>query len=141
MDIAAERLLSGLSVTTDPRSYLITVRFEADDPELAELVTTGFVVEILRSARLQMLYKQRSLAQDTLSIRLAKFGEKHPSVAQARMRVVATDELLKQQLNQSQEAILQAAGENVTKATSSPASRKPLIFLFLLGVRNQFRIK
>jgi uncharacterized protein involved in exopolysaccharide biosynthesis len=133
VDIAATRLLPGLSVTSDPRAYLITVRYSAGDPELAELIANGFVVELLRSANLQTLFKQRFLAQATLSIQLAKFGDKHPSVAQARMRLAATDELLKEQLNEGQEAILQAAGENVTKATSFPSSRKFVIGLFLLS--------
>jgi uncharacterized protein involved in exopolysaccharide biosynthesis len=133
MDIAATRLLPGLSVTSDPRSYLITVRFTAADPELAELVTNAFVVELLRSAKLQTLFRQRSLAQDTLSIQLAKFGDKHPAVARARMQLAATDELVKEQLNEGQEAILQAAGEAVTRAISSPSSRKAWIALFLLG--------
>ena len=133
IDIAATRLLLGLSVTSDPRSYLIIVRFTAEDPELAERVTNAFVVELLRSARLQTLFKQRSLAQDTLSIRLAKFGDKHPSVVRAKMQLAATDQLLKKELNQGQEVILQAAGENVTKAIHFPLSRKAWIVFFLLS--------
>jgi uncharacterized protein involved in exopolysaccharide biosynthesis len=133
VDIAATRLLPGLSVTSDPRAYLLTVRYSAGDPALAELIANGFVAELLRSANLQKLFKQRSLAQDQLSTQLAKFGDKHPGVAQSRTRLAASDELIKEQLNKGQEAILQATGENVTKATFFPSSRKFVIGLFLLG--------
>ena len=133
VDIAATRLLSGLSVTSDPRAYLLTLRYSAGDPEFAELLANAFVAELLRSANLVTLYKRRSLEQDKLSTQRAKFGDKHPSVAQSRMRLAATDGLIKQELSKGQEAILQAAGENVTKATSFPSSRRFLIGLFLLG--------
>jgi uncharacterized protein involved in exopolysaccharide biosynthesis len=133
IDAAAARLLDGLSVTSDPRAYLLTVRYSAGEPELAELVTNAFVAELLRSAKLQTLFKQRSLAQATLSIQLAKFGEKHPSVAQARMRLAATEALLKEQLNEDPETILQAAGENVTRAVSAPSSFTYVIVLLLLA--------
>jgi uncharacterized protein involved in exopolysaccharide biosynthesis len=132
MDIAASRLLQGLSVINDPSSYLITVRFSAEDPELAELITQAFVAELLRSAKLQKLVEQRSLAQGTLSIQLAKFGDKHPSVALAKMKMAAIDEQLREQMNEASGALLQAAGDNVTKPTHAPSSRllKIVILLF-----------
>jgi uncharacterized protein involved in exopolysaccharide biosynthesis len=132
-DVAVTKVLSGLSVTSDPRAYLLTVRYSAEDPELAELLANAFAAELLRSANLVTLYKERALDQDKLSTQLAKFGDKHPSVAQARTRVAATDALIKQELNEGQDAVLQAAGENVTKAISSPSSRRFVIGLFLLG--------
>jgi uncharacterized protein involved in exopolysaccharide biosynthesis len=133
IDSAAARLLEDLSVTSDPRAYLLTVSYRAGKPELAELITNAFVAELLRSAKLQALFKQRSLAQATLSIQLAKFGDKHPNVAQAKLRLTATDEALKKQLNEDYGTILKAAGENVTKAVSGPISFKFVIVLLLLG--------
>ena len=38
------------------------------------------------------------------------FGDKHPSVLHAKMRLVATDNLMKEQLSQPPEVLLQAAG-------------------------------
>jgi uncharacterized protein involved in exopolysaccharide biosynthesis len=133
MEIAAASLLDGLSVTSDPRAYLLTVSYRAEDPELAELITNAFVAELLRSAKLQALFKQRSLAQATLSIQLAKFGDKHPNVAQARLRLAATDELLKKQTNEDYGVILKTAGENVTKAVSAPLSFRFVGVLIVLG--------
>ena len=132
-DAAAGRLLDGLSVASDPRAYLLSVQYSAGEPELAELITNAFVAELLRSAKLQTLSKQRALAQAELSIDLVKFGDKHPSVAQARMRLADTDELLRKQLDEDPETILQAAGENVIKAVSARSSFNIVIVLFLLG--------
>ena len=130
---AATRLLGGLSVENYPRAYLIAVRFSAGDPELAKLTANTFVAELLRSANVQTLSRQRSLAQASLSIQLAKFGERHPSVAQARLRLATTERLLQEQLTEAPDALIQTAGENVTKAISAaPASQSLVLYLVLL---------
>jgi uncharacterized protein involved in exopolysaccharide biosynthesis len=141
LDLATGRLLGGLTVTTDPRAYLITLRYRAADPELAVLIANAFVAELLRSARLQVLYQERYLASATLSNRLARYGEKHPRVAELMTRLAATNASLDQQLAESPDSILQSAGENVTKATVSLASPTPtflaaltLLFGIMLGV-------
>ena len=134
MDIAATRLLRRLSVKSDQRSYLVTVRYTASDSELAKLVANAFVAELVRSTKLQTLSQRSFAAQAILSNKLAKFGDKHPGVALARMRVAATDGLMKEQLSETPDAILQAAAEHVTEAISAPSSPNPpfVISLFLL---------
>jgi uncharacterized protein involved in exopolysaccharide biosynthesis len=133
-DAAATQLLRHLSVTSDPRAYLVTVRYSAEDPELAVLITNSFVAEFLRSIELQALFQQRASAQATLSKQLAKYGDKHPRVAGARMTLVTTDGLLKQQLSEAPEAILQTAGENVTKAIAAPSGPHSSLVIGLLLV-------
>ena len=54
-DLAATRLLRGLSVKTEPRVYQITVKYTAGNPELAALIANTFVAEYLRITTLQML--------------------------------------------------------------------------------------
>ena len=134
LDIVAGKLLNRLTVTSDPKAYLITVRYSAADPDLSVLIANGFVAELLRSTKLQVLFQQRYYAQATLSNQLAKFGEKHPKVAELRTQLSTTDDLLQQQMHETPEAILQGAGENVTKAIASPAGPTPLfvVDLFLL---------
>jgi uncharacterized protein involved in exopolysaccharide biosynthesis len=132
LDVAASRLLGALSVTSNPNTYLLEVSYRTGDPQLGELVTNAFMAELLRSAKLQTLSKQRAMAQDALAIQLAKFGDKHPSVVQARTRLAGTDELLKAQLNESWESVLQNAGENVTPATSSPSSSTTMVMSLML---------
>jgi uncharacterized protein involved in exopolysaccharide biosynthesis len=133
VDAAAARLLGGLSAENYPRAYLIAVRFNGGDSELATLIVNTFVAELLRSANVQTLFRQRSLAQASLSIQRAQFGDKHPSVAQARLRLVTTEDLLKEQLTESTDAIIKTAGENVTKAVSAaPVSRTFIILLVVI---------
>ena len=126
IDRAALRLLSRLSVESDLlHSYLITVSYTGTDPELAVTITNAFVVEFLRSCNLQRLYRQRSEAEATLSRELANFGDKYPRVIQAKMRLVATDNLLKEQVGVNPEILLQDAGENVTKAIRARRTPNP----------------
>ena len=131
---AAVRLIRRLSVTSDPRAYLIEVQYTAGDPDLAVLITNAFVAEVLRSSRLQTLFQQRAYTQTILSSQLAKFGEKHPKVAELRAQLATMNDSLKRQLSDTPETILQTAGENVTQAIAAPSSPHPLrvVGLFLL---------
>jgi uncharacterized protein involved in exopolysaccharide biosynthesis len=136
-DMAARRLLRGLSVNTDPRAYLVAIRYTTADSGLAALIVNGFVAEYLRSTKLQTLSEHRSSAQANLSKQLATFGDKHPKVTKARVQLAAADNLLEEQLSKSSEEILQAAGPNVALAqtTTIPSSPNPpfVIGLSLLG--------
>lgn len=134
LDIAAMKLLRGLSVTNDPRAYLITVRYSAGDPELAVLIANTFVAELLRSTKLQQLLQQRSAASALLSKQLSKFGDKHPAVVEARMRLAAADERLKAELSETGQVILQGAGENVTPAIATLSGPRPAFVIGLLAL-------
>jgi uncharacterized protein involved in exopolysaccharide biosynthesis len=130
--IAAATLLGGLSVRSDPRAYLLTVLYSAEDPELVVLITNAFVAELLRNAKLQDLSQKRAFAEAVLSQHLARFGDKHPRLVNVRMRLAVANDLLKEQLKASPEAILNAAGENVTKAISGTPRPRPAFVIGLL---------
>jgi uncharacterized protein involved in exopolysaccharide biosynthesis len=135
IDRAATKLLHGLSVTSDPRTYMIEVRYTAKEPAIADVIANAFVAEFLRSSRLQTLSLQRSSAAAALSKQLAMFGDKHPRVIRAQMRLAAADDLLKNQLAESPNVILQNVGQNVTLATAGPSKRSmPLVLGLLLLV-------
>jgi uncharacterized protein involved in exopolysaccharide biosynthesis len=126
IDRAAMKLLSRLSVTSDQlRTYMINVSYTGKDPAFAIAVTNAFVAEFLRSSKMQILFEQRSSGEVALLNQLDKFGDKHPRVMQAKMRLTALDELLKKELSETPEALLQAAGENVTRATPATSTRSP----------------
>ena len=138
-DMAAMKLSRGLLVKTEPRVYLITLSYTAADPELAALITNTFVVEFLRATALQTLSEQRDSAQATLSQQLATFGDKHPKVIEARVRLATADSLFKAELGKSTEEILNGAGENIAFAQANvvPSSPKPLLVIglaFLVGL-------
>lgn len=136
-DAAAKSLLRSLTVTSDPRAYLITVRYTDKDPELAVLLANAFVAEFLRSTKLQALSQDRSTAQGTLSAQLTRYGEKHPKVAEAKLRLASIDQLVRDQLAAAPEAVLDAAGENVTTARAAPSGPRPALVIalsFVLGL-------
>jgi uncharacterized protein involved in exopolysaccharide biosynthesis len=130
-DLAATRLSQHLSVKTEPRVYQILVQYTADNSNLAALIANAFVTEYLRTTTLQALSEQSALAQASLSQKLAMYGDKHPSVGEARLRLKAVEALFKEQLTKSDEEIREEAGENVTFAqpVAVPSSPVPAVFL------------
>jgi uncharacterized protein involved in exopolysaccharide biosynthesis len=132
-DKAVAAVLRNLAVTSDPRAYLITVRYSDRDPQLAAVIADAFVAEFLRSVKLQALAQQRATAQGALAKQLATFGPKHPKVGEAKARLASLDDLITDELNKTPKTILQAAGENVTAAIASPANAKtPLVLAVFL---------
>ena len=132
-DMAARNLLRGLSVTTEPRVYLIVIRYTAGDPARAALIANAFVVEFLQTITLQTLYQQRDAAERTLLQRRATFGEKHPKVIEAQLRLQAADARLNAQMGKTTEEIERRAGGNVTFAQADmvPSSPNPRILIGL----------
>jgi uncharacterized protein involved in exopolysaccharide biosynthesis len=132
-DMAARKLSRGLSVRTEPRVYLIVLRYTAVDPERAALVANAFVVEFLQTLTLQTLYHQREAAERTLVEERATLGEKHPKVMEAQMRVQAADALLNAQMGKTTEEIERTASGNVTFAQADmvPSSPNPPILIAL----------
>jgi uncharacterized protein involved in exopolysaccharide biosynthesis len=126
-DEAATRLLSGLSVRTEPRVYMIVVSYTAKDPTFAALVVNTFVAEFLRTIELQKLSEQRASAQAILSKTVTTFGDKHPRVTGAQMRLAVADDLLRSALSKKPEEFIQASAEKVTfaQADAVPTSPNP----------------
>ena len=141
IDRASMMLLSRLSVTSDQlRTYMIKVSYAGNDPVLAVEVTNAFVAEFLRSSRLQVLAQQRSSAGADLATELNTFGEKHPRVMQAKVRLANLEALEQRQLNEAADSLLQAASESVTEATSATltSSPKPRLVIGLMLVVGLF---
>jgi len=133
-DLAARKLLRGLSVRTEPRVYLITVNYTAGDPELAALIANTFVVELLQTITLQSFAQQLRAAERSLSVDLATLGKQHPKVLAGKMRIQAAEALLKTQLSKTTQEIERAASNtNVTFASIPvvPSSPNPP---FLIGI-------
>ena len=130
-DMAASKLMRGLSVKTEPRGYLIELSYTAGDPELAALITNAFLVEFLQTTAVQTLYHEREAAERNLSEKLATFGEKHPSVVDAKMQLQAVNALLRTQLAKTPEEIEHEAGENVAFAQANlvPSSSGPAVWI------------
>jgi uncharacterized protein involved in exopolysaccharide biosynthesis len=122
-----------LTVRTEPRVYLIKVSYAAGDPAFAALVVNTFVAEFVREIELQKLSEQQAVAKRTLSTTLETFGEKHPQVRVAQVRLAAAEDLLRAEWNKKPEEILRDAGERITVAQPDavPSSPNPPVIIFL----------
>jgi len=133
-ELAARMLLRHLSVTTEPRVYLITVSYTAGDPELAALITNAFVVELLQTITVQSLSQQLHVEERSLSADLVTLGEHHPQVVEEKGRVQAAKARLTAQLSKTTEEIEDAAkGKSVAFATVPVVPSGPNA-PFLIGV-------
>jgi uncharacterized protein involved in exopolysaccharide biosynthesis len=121
-DIAVERLLHGLSVTTEPRVYGVVVRYSAGNPDLAALITNAFVVEFREAINRQFLSQQRDSAERALSESLATFGQKHPKVMEAKARLQAVDALLTEQSEQRTTEGFDRAAEDGNVSLAQPVT-------------------
>jgi len=131
---AARKLLSGLSVTTEPRVYLIVVRYTAGDPELAALITNAFVVELMQTITTQGLSQRLHAEESSLSADLLTLGEQHPKVVEEKRRVQAAKARLKAQLGKTIDEI-----EHTANGKSVAFARVPVVpsgpnAAFLIGV-------
>jgi uncharacterized protein involved in exopolysaccharide biosynthesis len=90
-----------------------------------------FVAEFLRNIGLQKLSEQRAFWIGKLSELLKTFGEKHPQVREARIRVTAANDLLQAELRKNPDEILRAASKRVTlaQANAVPSSPHPPVII------------
>jgi len=131
-DLAAGKLLSGLSVRTEPRVYLIVVNYTAGNPELAALITNAFVAELLQTITLQNLSQRLHAAQSSLSTDLVSLGERHPKIIEDKRRVQAADARLSLQMAKTTEEIERNAnGTNVVFATVPAVPSGPNALLLI----------
>jgi uncharacterized protein involved in exopolysaccharide biosynthesis len=130
-DVAAAKLLSRLSVKTEQRGYLITVRYTATSPELAALITNAFVAEFVQVTTLQTLLEQRAGAQSSLSEQIAIFGEKHPNVKEGQAKLANLDAIIEAQKRKTPVEIERTAKDSVTLAQpiAVPSSLNPLVWI------------
>ncbi len=99
VDVATERLMSNLKITSKPRSYLITVTHTAPTPQQAARVANAVVSEYMHYRAVQTLADRVAFAQRALTDLVGTYGVKHPMVMRAeanlaleRSRIAAEEE-------------------------------------------------
>jgi uncharacterized protein involved in exopolysaccharide biosynthesis len=144
-DRATLELLEGLSVSSDLRSYLLTVTYTAPHPVEAAELANAFLSEALRVQSITRLNNQFAAAQRSIKDLNLTFGEKHPMMARAESNLAAAKQRLESQQKQIEawsDAELSAAGNVVPAAVNTvPTYPKPrmvatvsLVVGFILGV-------
>lgn len=130
-DMAATELLNGLSVTTEPRVYMIAVRYTARDPVLAADITNAFVVEFVRMTTLQTLSAELATAYNSLQEQLATHGKRYPAVIAAQSRVSAAQTRFREQQQKTLAEVERSNAENIVYANAIAIPSSPNIPLVI----------
>ncbi len=88
-DIAASKLARQVKITNDNRAYLINIAVPSHSPEWSAKLANAFATEYLIYRSLQFLQSQEANARGALQDARAIFGEKHPTVIQAKAQLEA----------------------------------------------------
>ncbi|OKO82276.1 hypothetical protein AC630_13320 [Bradyrhizobium sp. AS23.2] len=78
-DLAITRLTNQITVTNDPRSYLITVAVTTSDPERAARLANWVASEYLRGRQLEQAAEAYAAAGRTMTALSAVYGPRHPT--------------------------------------------------------------
>lgn len=86
-DLAVNELTRKITVTSETRSYLISVAATAGDPERAARLANAVALEYLRGQMLQQLADTQAVAEGELTELSSVYGVRHPSYVLARTRL------------------------------------------------------
>jgi uncharacterized protein involved in exopolysaccharide biosynthesis len=133
LERAATRVAQRLKVMNDTRSYLISVSFTAASPEKAAAVANAFALEYIRAKTMQSMGDAVTAAGRELTRQSAIYGEKHPSIVQAKTELEAARMRFKAALNEPELARKIAPGDAVTlgEPNPTPSSPKGIVILGL----------
>jgi uncharacterized protein involved in exopolysaccharide biosynthesis len=126
LERAAAHVAQRLKVVNDTRSYLISVSFTAASPEKAAKVANAFALEYVRAKTVQRMGDAVTAASRELARHSAIYGEKHPSILQAKTELEAARLRLHAALNEPEIAPREIApGDVITLAEPNPTPSSP----------------
>jgi capsular exopolysaccharide synthesis family protein len=86
-DLAVKELMRRVTVTNDPRSYLISVAATAETPERAAKLANAVALEYLRGQLLQKLTDAQVTVEHEMAAISSVFGSNHPNYGRGRARL------------------------------------------------------
>jgi uncharacterized protein involved in exopolysaccharide biosynthesis len=86
-DLAVNQLMRRVTVTNDPRSYLISVAITTGDPDRAATLANAVALEYLRGQMLQQLADAQAAAERELAQLSSVYGVRHPKYVLGRARL------------------------------------------------------
>lgn len=92
-DLAEEQLIRRVTVTSDPRSYLVSISVTASDPAWAAKLANAIALEYLREQLQQQVSESYAAAEREMSDVSSMYGARHPAYQIARSKL---DNLLAQ---------------------------------------------
>lgn len=88
-DLAVARLMRRVNVTSDPRSYLISVSVTSSDPVRSAKLANAVVIEYMRSQLLQQVSEAYASAEREMIQVSVAYGRRHPAYLSSRTRLEA----------------------------------------------------
>lgn len=133
LERAASSIGKGLTVTNNPRSYLISVSFTASSPEKAANIANAFALEYLRAKAIQRLTDAVSMERRKVAKESSIYGERHPSVVRAKAELEATRLRLQDVITRVDAAPGETFGGGLTLAEPNPTPTSPRGLVILGG--------
>ena len=126
MQRAAAHVAQRLKVVNHTRSYLIPRSFTAASLEKAAAVANAFALEFVRARTMQSMGDAVTAASRELARQSAIYGEKHPSIVQAKTELEAARMRFKAALNEPELAARKIApGDAITLGEPNPTPSSP----------------
>jgi uncharacterized protein involved in exopolysaccharide biosynthesis len=134
-DLAEEQLIRRISVSNDPRSYLVSISVTARDPESATRLANAVALEYLRGQLLQQSSESHAAAEREVSDVSATYGVHHPAYQSAQAKL----ESLRRRLRAVREEPFDEAVASRVTGQSFVAAQKIMIpsgphILIVLGL-------
>jgi uncharacterized protein involved in exopolysaccharide biosynthesis len=132
-DLAVNQLMQRVTVTNDPRSYLISVSVTSDDPERSASLANAVALEYLRGQLLQQVAEAYAAAERELADLSSIYGALHLSYLNGQAKL----ERLQVRLNDlrdgmlSEDAVRHVVGQSFVAAEKAPVPTGPNIILIL----------
>jgi len=86
-DLAVNQLMRKVTVTNDPRSYLISVAITTGDPERSAKLANAVALEYLRGQMLQQLADAQAAVERELAQLSSVYGVRHPNYVLGRAKL------------------------------------------------------
>jgi uncharacterized protein involved in exopolysaccharide biosynthesis len=86
-DLAVDELMRKITVTNEPRSYLISIAITTGDPEQSANLANAVAVEYLRGQLLQQMTDAQVSAERDLNQLSSVYGVRHPNYVNGRTRL------------------------------------------------------
>lgn len=132
-DLAEQQLMRRITITSDPRSYLISISVDAVDPESAARLANAVALEYLRGQLLQQVTESYAAAEREMSEISSIYGIRHPTYLNKQTKL----ESLRLRLRELRErdfdeaAASSVAGQSFVAAKNIMVPSGPNVFLVL----------
>lgn len=130
-DLAVNALIREVTVTNEPRSYLISISVTARDPERAATIANAVAGEYLRAKRVQQLTGAQAAAVRELALLSSTYGSRHPLYLDGHARLEDLDSRLRALRSEDSAELPKEEGRFLLPAERVDVPSAPNVLLIL----------